>query len=572
MRWLVLSMALAALSAQASSVDASDASAVSLGDHVHYLVEEAQPMSLDQAMAAHRAQRFQVSQTPVLNFGIGSRPIWLHVEVRNAGDSPASKYLVGGVTWLDVLDVYVVNQGQVVSHVRTGDRTPDAQDMVPAIGYALPLQFAPGSSDVFVRVQSVDPMVLPIELMSEKQLEARKRGATYGYGFVYGFLAALCIYNLLLFTGLGERTHLYYSLALLIFIVCNLGYTGHGLAYFWPGQLGFQNYVILVSMLLYSVIAWVFASRFLDLPEHAPRVNRTLQWASIGGLVLMLAAVLMQDHLLAARLAFVFMGSSVFVTFLLGILAVRQGHAAGRYFLAATFSGALGLAMTVFAVWGKIPFTPLTFHAVELGFIVEATLLALALAYQMRVYQRESRHAQDLARLDPLTGLHNRRAFLEAAQTWSSAAKRGKRPLSLIMMDIDHFKQINDRHGHQTGDNVLLAIADLLKKHGRSSDVLARWGGEEFMLLLTETDLNQATSYAQRLRQAIAEIRVPTQGGIVSLTASFGVTEHPSEQPLLESLNVADTLLYQAKGSGRNRVCKQLMPMCDQSYRKHRSP
>jgi diguanylate cyclase (GGDEF)-like protein len=460
--------------------------------------------------------------------------------------------------WLDRLDVYLVQDDRTLSHVHTGDTTVEAEGLLPAIGYALPLRFPPGPSEVYLRVESIGPMVLPIELMSDAQLSARKHGFDYVYGFVYGFLAALSIYNFLLFVGLGERSYLYYALALLSFIACNIGYTGHGLALWWPGRLSIQAYAIPVMMVLYAVLGWLFASRFLDLAEHAPRACMAVRWASGAGLLVLVVAVLAGNQLLAARLAFLFMSLFVLVTFLLGVQALRQGRASGRYFLAATFSGLLGAVTTDLAVWGKLPFTPLTFHAAEQGFIIEATLLALALAHRIRGYQHASRHAERLARLDSLTGLLNRRAFLETAQTWSGGNRRGRQTLSLVMMDIDHFKQINDEHGHQVGDEVLRAVAVLLSQQGRISDIVARWGGEEFLLLLPDTDLSHASSYAERLRQATAAIRVPVKGGQLSITVSIGVAEHGADATLVDTINAADMRLYQAKGQGRNRVCDQL--------------
>ncbi|MGD9788508.1 MAG: diguanylate cyclase [Sulfuricellaceae bacterium] len=559
-RWLAAALLFAAWPllppspAVAAALPLTNIPAESLGVQTQYLIEQGQPLSLAQAMARYRDGEFRAGQESILNFGIGSRPVWLHLEVNNPTPTPLSFYLVAGVTWLDRLDVYVARNGKTEAEIHTGDETPGARGVTPALGYALPLQFQPGRSDIYLRVDSVDPMPLPIQLMTDWQLSANKLFFAHVYGFLYGFLAALCAYNLLLFAGIGERSYLYYSLALVSIILGNIAYTGHGLAGIWPNHLLFQRYVILTVMVVYSSFGLLFASRFLALEEHAPKALKAVRWFSGLGLGAMALALLTDSHLAATLVAFLFMSLFTVGMLLLGILAVRQGRTSGRYFLAATVFGLIGAASTVLAVWGKIPFTPETFHALEVGLLAEATLLAMALAYKIRQYQQANLDAKRMARQDPLTGLYNRRGFMELAEPLWNAAEGGGRPLSIVVMDIDHFKQVNDRHGHLVGDEALRQVARVLKRHGRKSDVVARWGGEEFILLLMETTLRQAHRHAEELRQAVAEIRLPTGNGELSLTASFGVAERTPGTSFDAVVRNADSRLYEAKRAGRNRV------------------
>jgi two-component system, sensor histidine kinase LadS len=270
---------------------------------------------------------------------------------------------------------------------------------------------------------------------------------------------------------------------------------------------------------------------------------------------LMALAVVMDSQFMAALVAFICMTAFTLGMFVLGVLSVWRKQASGRYFLLATVFGMLGVGTTALAVWGKIPFHSYTFHAGEFGLVIEATLLALALANRMREHRDARDQAEQVARLDELTHLYNRRAFMELAIPYTDAAERHSRPLSLVMMDIDHFKSVNDRYGHKTGDLALVAIAELLKKHSRTSDIVARWGGEEFILLLPETDAQQAYNHAERLRLAIAEISIPIGEESISLTSSFGIAEHTAALSLDRMIDEADTQLYEAKRSGRNKVC-----------------
>ncbi|MDP2419428.1 MAG: diguanylate cyclase [Hydrogenophaga sp.] len=169
--------------------------------------------------------------------------------------------------------------------------------------------------------------------------------------------------------------------------------------------------------------------------------------------------------------------------------------------------------------------------------------------------ERLRANAESQARTDPLTGLANRRAFRELAERALQHVGRSLKPLSLIMLDIDHFKRVNDTWGHSVGDQVLKAIATVLAKHLRSSDVAARVGGEEFVILLVDTEQGGAHVFAERLRLAIMDIEVEVPGDRVRVTASFGVAEAVSHETKLdEVLECADKALYHAKHNGRNRV------------------
>jgi diguanylate cyclase (GGDEF)-like protein len=164
--------------------------------------------------------------------------------------------------------------------------------------------------------------------------------------------------------------------------------------------------------------------------------------------------------------------------------------------------------------------------------------------------------AQYLATSDPLTGLYNRRHFYQLAEGEFKRSLRYHRELSAIMFDIDHFKQVNDRYGHAVGDQVLIGIAKNCQKGIRTADIAGRYGGEEFVILLPETNLIRAKQFAERLRKSLGNVVVETENVPVSVTVSMGVAALEfSCTSLNELLNRADHALYEAKNSGRNKMC-----------------
>jgi diguanylate cyclase (GGDEF)-like protein/PAS domain S-box-containing protein len=160
-----------------------------------------------------------------------------------------------------------------------------------------------------------------------------------------------------------------------------------------------------------------------------------------------------------------------------------------------------------------------------------------------------------MASTDPLTGLLNRRRFLEQAESEFRRARRYQRALAVVMLDVDHFKTINDGHGHFVGDQVLVALARASQQLLRGTDVMGRWGGEEFAILMPETSLAGATILAERLRAELAALAVPTPAGPLRFTISAGVAERGElDDQVTAAMQRADRALYAAKRNGRNRV------------------
>jgi diguanylate cyclase (GGDEF)-like protein len=161
-----------------------------------------------------------------------------------------------------------------------------------------------------------------------------------------------------------------------------------------------------------------------------------------------------------------------------------------------------------------------------------------------------------LASVDGMTGLFNRRHFLSLAEIEWNRYQRRRRPISLVLFDIDRFKSINDRFGHQAGDYVITEIAAICQQQKRKSDLIARFGGEEFLILLPETNLAAAQRVAERMRRKVEARAFSFSSNAINATISVGVAEaNPSLDTIFDLIKVADRALYVAKEAGRNRVC-----------------
>ncbi len=171
-----------------------------------------------------------------------------------------------------------------------------------------------------------------------------------------------------------------------------------------------------------------------------------------------------------------------------------------------------------------------------------------------RVYQR-TKDLERIAQTDELTGLLNRGGLVDRISSEIDRSKRYNRSLSLLMIDLDHFKLVNDNHGHPVGDSVLSELATILTKVCRSSDGIGRYGGEEFIIVLPEADMKKAEDLAERIRIAVMNNKFCKSTSLnLELTCSIGVAALQNNQTLPELLKMIDEILYNAKSSGRNRV------------------
>lgn len=210
---------------------------------------------------------------------------------------------------------------------------------------------------------------------------------------------------------------------------------------------------------------------------------------------------------------------------------------------------------------GQATAMDVAYAAVLLIMLMGCMLLSLRL-YQLRVRLRKQRQElamaleenRELASRDELTGLLNRRHMLELLHLEQRRCMRGPRTMLLAQMDIDHFKSINDTYGHLMGDLALKTFADLVRTSIRNTDVFSRWGGEEFVLLLSDTSVEGAMLTLNRIRQTVQNAEVRSEKGRLRMTVSIGLAEYLPGETIETTLDRADKALYSAKRSGRNQV------------------
>ncbi|WP_317932224.1 diguanylate cyclase [Halioxenophilus sp. WMMB6] len=526
-----------------------------VGRHFSILKSD-QSLTPQTLLNRYLAGELPVSQTDVPSFGLSNRQdIWLVTRVDNASTEAIVRQVRVESSWLEQVDLYLLNQSTTLASYPMGDARPFAKRPVKSRYFAANLELPPGRSYLLLRINSLDPAVAPIYFESPAIATDRAVAESYHYGLLYGAVLALLIYNLFLGLKLRNRSGLIYALYLASFIAMNYAYTGHGFASLWPENPIWQQWSNPTFMILFSLSGLCFACSFLELKKNAPALQRLILGYQALIVVATLVALLAASHAALITLAFASVLQFSLAVALLGLYALKKQLPSANYFFAATLLGVSGAGITCVTVWGLIPFYHYAYLAVELGLLGEALLLSLALADRLNQIETERNLAKYQAQIDPLSSLFNRRAFDEIApQLWQRAQAEAA-PMSVTALDIDRFKGINDEHGHVVGDRVIKRVSQIIKSHCRPSDVIVRWGGDEFILLLPNTNKEQALAIAERCRQAIHATRIALDEREIQVSVSVGIAEKSPADGTLEILmRRADDNLYSAKRAGRNLV------------------
>ena len=549
--------------------------------------------ALDAAAAwqAWQAGRFAPVPDARANFGFTRDALWFHLRVENTSKATLQRVLVIEQPRLDRIEVHLRHDDGRREVALLGDSQPFAARSYAHRWPNHAFTLAPGAGvELLLRVESDSSIQLPLALLTPAELYRRTHGEQLGIGLYYGILLALLLYNLAVLLSIRDASYLYYVLYVLAFGLMMLSFNGVGFQYLWPNAPRWQDLALPVGLgaLLASTIA--FARSFLDLRRQLPRVARLIDAVVWLALALVVLALLGFEYhaLIALNAGVIVMG--LVVTSAAAVCA-RRGSRPAMYFLLAwalLIAGGVALPLSSF---GLLPRTFLTEYSVQFGSAAEMLLLSFSLAHRINLLKSENerlmratneelerrvelrtgelhaalhrledanRQLNEISRRDGLTGVFNRRHFDQAFDyAWSRCLALGE-PISLLLIDIDHFKAINDRLGHQAGDDCLRAVAARLQggSQVRAEETLARYGGEEFVLLLPGVDGVAARTRAELLRAAVAATPLATEQGPQPVTVSIGVaTLRPRAADALdELLRRSDAALYRAKREGRDRV------------------
>lgn len=507
--------------------------------HIELMEDAGGQLAIDDVAGA----RFKPATLAAANVGFTDSVWWARVALRNETASAREVFLRQTYPLIDYLDVYEQVGAQQWRTHETGDRRPFAARDIAHRDLVFPLLVpAQGERVVYLRYQSQGPIDISLSLFSTPELLESLSREQLAYGIYYGCVVMLLVWSSLVFIAVRDKAFLAYFAYVATFGLYMLIHNGLAYQYLWPESPRWGNTSLIALLNIALLAALQFSRMILRAKEFTPRLDLAAKGLQLIALALLVATPFVPYARLIVPVTLLILTSVIFML-MLGIVSVVLGSRPARFYVIAWGSFLAGSVVFLLKTFGVLPHTFFTQNGWQIGSLLEMILLSMTLSTRMNELQHQSR-------TDPLTLLGNRRLFDDTLPTEFEWARAQQRPLSLLVLDIDHFKSYNDRHGHARGDQAIKAVANALRRFARKPFVACRYGGEEFAVILPGIDCAAAAVLSERLRRTVEE----TLHGDLAITISLGYAclSQTSFDNASKFFEAADAALYAAKQQGRN--------------------
>ena len=495
--------------------------------------------------------------------GVRAEPVWLRLPLELAASAPDRWVLDIDYAPLQRIDLVLASGGRIVQQAALGSHVPFAQRPLPTRSHAVGLDLQPGVAyELLLRVQTQGAMVLPLRLSPPAMHAEHALREQMLQGLLTGLALCLWIYSLAQWINQREVLFLQYTLLISGSLLFSLHFFGVGAQYLWGGLPWFEQHASGMSALMATCGSFLFIGQALAAGNPRNRLMRAMRWGAAGTALLALAFAL---DLFDTRVLAAIVSVLGLVPALMGIpgavARMRQGDAVGGTLLLAWLVYFVATATVIGVIRGWVPVNFWTLHSFQFGATLDMLLFmrvlglrskALRLAAENARTERDTLHW--LAHTDPLTNLPNRRGMQEAL---SNALRLccHEQQLAVYLLDLDGFKPVNDEHGHDVGDELLVAVARRLQGHVRATDLVARLGGDEFVVVASALESPaQAHDLANKLLDAFhAPFTLSSTKVQVGLTIGYALAPLDAYDAT-SLLKLADAAMYQGKQNGKFRV------------------
>ena len=495
--------------------------------------------------------------------GVRAEPVWLRIPLELAASAPGRWVLDIDYAPLQRIDLVLASGGRIVQQAALGSHVPFAQRPLPTRSHAVELDLQPGVAyELLLRVQTQGAMVLPLRLSPPAMHAEHALREQMLQGLLTGLALCLWIYSLAQWVNQREVLFLQYTLLISGSLLFSLHFFGVGAQYLWVGLPWFEQHASGMSALMATCGSFLFIGQALAAGNPRNRLMRAMRWGAAGTALLALAFAL---DLFDTRVLAAIVSVLGLVPALMGIpgavARMRQGDAVGGTLLLAWLVYFVATATVIGVIRGWVPVNFWTLHSFQFGATLDMLLFmrvlglrskALRLAAENARTERDTLHW--LAHTDPLTNLPNRRGMQEAL---SNALRLccHEQQLAVYLLDLDGFKPVNDEHGHDVGDELLVAVARRLQGHVRATDLVARLGGDEFVVVASALESPaQAHDLANKLLDAFhAPFTLSSTKVQVGLTIGYALAPLDAYDAA-SLLKLADAAMYQGKQNGKFRV------------------
>jgi len=556
-----LAAAVPAATPSALSLDA-DPTGIDAWPAVTVLPESGEHWTLEQVQ--RRSSDFAPPTGPHANLGVRRDAVWLHVPLAVPATDDGQWLLDIDYPSLDRIDVHLVTDGVAVRHLVLGDLQPYNARPLQTRSHAARLELEPGRDhQLWLRVQTRSAMIVPLRLVKPEAAHEQEMRVQMAQGLVAGLALCLALYALAQWLGSRDPMFLYYALTLIGVGLFFFAYYGLAPQHLWPDQAWLTDNAAPMMILIGAGGAMLLVERLLDVRASSPRLARALQALAMVAFAASALFVVGVIGYREASLTGTVLGP---MPILLGVhLAWRQARAgdeAARYVLIGWAAYAVGVLVMAALLRGGVDSNVWTQHAFQAGWLCESLAWMRVLGVRAGAIRRQVARAQHerellerMAHTDPLTGLPNRRG-LDLALQDALAQVTPSQGLAVYVIDLDGFKAVNDRLGHDAGDALLAQAAARLRARLRGRDIVARLGGDEFVVLAQSIG-NEAVAWrlGEKLVEAFEDPFELQEGHAcrVGLTVGFALAPQDGVQAA-DLLKRADAAMYTGKQAGKGTV------------------
>ncbi|WP_073476174.1 sensor domain-containing diguanylate cyclase [Desulfatibacillum alkenivorans] len=535
------------------------------GSHSEYLLASSEDLGIEDILQKKYQDQFQPHKKDAFTLGLTSKILWLRFKLVNRPETPLVFAVDRPFPYVDLYSPQKSRAGVAydVQHsgYLSGERKREA-----ALNFRFPTfhipKDAPGDEYFYLRLKpfskEINSSLSFLPFVEEREDFIKRTWREISFFFIVcGMLLSLAFYNLFLAIQLKDRVYFAYVGYVVFILIYVLTRSGLPAAFGAP-RLNLLSIQAVAIALCFSIL---FAKSFLQTKEHCPVLHHLLTACFILCLAV-LAAMITGHPKLGNTLVHGVGAIGVWLAIITGVRRLLQGYVPARYYVAGWLTISLGSFMVSLQGFGLLPNNFATTNAVAITCTMETVLLSLALGDRINALQQEKRvlkvqekRLMELSIRDELTGLFNKRWFSTKISSEIGNCRAVNQPLSLIILDIDHFKRLNDTYGHAMGDTVLNQLGKIISVNVRDRDVPCRYGGEEFTIILPLIDLKKAAQIAERLRGVFSRFVFQTGSGEkIKATISLGAAELSPTDDAASLFEKADQALYRAKNSGRNKV------------------
>jgi diguanylate cyclase (GGDEF)-like protein len=562
---LLLALAFAAWFAAEARAEvrlSGEAEAIDLWPHVRLLSDKERSLALEQAIAAR--DRFVAPHGAYATLGMEKEVSWLRIPYTAAAGGDGTWIFEVDYALLQRIDLWVLRDGKVLQHATMGNSLPFQERPIRGRNHAASVQLPPGAGELLVRVDTPGARIVPLWL---SRLAAFHAGAMHEQvlqGALGGLGLFLLVFSLVQWYHLRENLYLKYAMLVACSTVFSLHFFGLGEAYLWRDVQWIDQHFAGITSMLAAAATALFVEEALagDLGKWSRRGLRLVAAIQVLGTIAYAA------DWIDIRVVAVFMTTTGLAPALIGlpgaIAKARRGDSVGTWFMVAWLGYFIASAILVGVVRGRLGADFWTLHSFQFGATLDMLIfMRIALLRTAARHRAAQRAAQErdalfsLAHSDPLTGLLNRRGLADELEHALGRASP-ERLLALYVLDLDGFKPVNDQHGHDVGDALLRAVAQRLRASVRAADCVARFGGDEFVVMAEGMpDERQAQDLGAKLLEAF-ESPFSVSSTSCSVRATVGYALAPSDgTDAATLLKAADEAMYSGKQAGKNRVVRR---------------